>query len=228
MILYRLLSGRMGERPSITRSIINIVGSVVVATLVFWIIKMLTGVTGVYSPLLVFFLILFLILFLFGISTFANIVENIMTSLLTIIIGAVITLIAFFVIDKLVDTSSFIQQLANPLVFTNVTLTIASIILISIIYQMTTKIGWFMSFVRSLIAVIVSCSLLILVQKLFSMSNILATVGIFHVFLAIVLFLLGMRNTENKVIYIAQVSRVTVLHLAIMFIVFLVVKGFLV
>ena len=118
MILYRLLSGRMGERPSITRSIINIVGSVVVATLVFWIIKMLTGVTGVYSPLLVFFLILFLILFLFGISTFANIVENIMTSLLTIIIGAVITLIAFFVIDKLVDTSSFIQQLANPLVFT--------------------------------------------------------------------------------------------------------------
>lgn len=215
----------MGDNVSLIRSIINIVVGSILAAVIFMIIKKVTDVTGTYSPALVFFITLFVILLLLGIKTFASFIKNILVTLLTIIIGFVLLMLVIFVLDSFVDLPALLGRLDNPLAFTNTTLVIGSTILLTIIYHMTTRLGWITSFFRSFISVIVSIVLVLLLQNLFGLAGMLWSVVIFHVFLAIFLFIIGLRGTDHRFIYGAQVGRVAFIHFVIMFVLFLVLRA---
>jgi len=168
------------------------------------------------------------VLLLFGIGTFSGWIKNILITALVIIIGAVVTMILFFVLDEIIDANRLLSTLENPLVFTDIALAIGSMILVTILYNMTTKAGWMSSIFRSVISVIIATVLLILSQQLFDMSGILWSVVLFHVFLAIMLFLTGIRSADSKLIHLAHTGRVSFLHFVIMFVIFVILRIFLV
>ena len=225
--IYQLFAKRFGKNISILRALINTAISMIVSCAIVFTLTKLTNLSNAYGLLILFFGLFFVILWLLGILPLRSLIKNLGISAITSIIGAIVSMIAFLSIDKFVDTQALIDTTSDPLVFTNLTLTLASIFLLTILYKSATSANWIGSIIRVIIATIVGIALTILSQQIFGYVSLLLTVAIFHVFVLIVLILIGLRSSDQRLLHAIHATRSVFIHFIIMFVIFFVITLFI-
>lgn len=225
--LYQLFARRFDKDISLLMACILTAIAVILAGILTFILWKFVNITSPYVLIAIFFSFFFIALWLVGIIPLTSFIKNLGISATTAVIGAILSSIAVLILDRYVDVSALVDTTSNPLVFTNLALTLASIFLLSILYKSTTTRSWGVSIIRVIIATIVAIALTILSQQLFGYTSVLATVAIYHAFVLIVLMLIGMRSANQKMLHFIHVARSVFLHFVIMFIIFLIVRGFL-